>query len=219
MASLKENIARAIADFDGIKTAIEEKGVTVGNIPTSQYADKIGQISSGGETSGGGGEANRHYFMQNCMVENASESGGYGVWGIEGYRSSKNGFLTLPYKSNNDYYFQIGHLSNMVSVNGYHRVHIILQAFLQTTVTTNPAKVYLTLYDADTISSEIINSDYSIRDTHAKARSQLEFVKVDKLGFVGGGELIVDIPDGMEQANIGVETYQCYCCVSDIWLE
>ena len=47
MASLAENITQAIADFDGIKTAIESKGVTVGNAPTSQYADKIGLISGG----------------------------------------------------------------------------------------------------------------------------------------------------------------------------
>lgn len=48
MASLTENIQQTIADFDSIKTAIEDKGVQVGNIPTSQYAEKISKIQGGG---------------------------------------------------------------------------------------------------------------------------------------------------------------------------
>ncbi|MDO5131280.1 MAG: leucine-rich repeat domain-containing protein [Prevotellaceae bacterium] len=48
MANLAENINRAISDFDNIKMAIENKGVDVGNAPTSEYADKISQIESGG---------------------------------------------------------------------------------------------------------------------------------------------------------------------------
>lgn len=41
MATLVENINRAISDFDSIKGAIENNGVDVGNSPTNEYADKI----------------------------------------------------------------------------------------------------------------------------------------------------------------------------------
>lgn len=50
MADIVTNINRAISDFDSIKSAIEAKGVTVGNVPTSEYADKIAEIQSGGQT-------------------------------------------------------------------------------------------------------------------------------------------------------------------------
>ena len=49
MSSLAENIGQAISDFDSIKQAIEDKGVTVGNVPTSEYAGKIGEIQTGQE--------------------------------------------------------------------------------------------------------------------------------------------------------------------------
>lgn len=49
MSSLSQNINQAINDFDSIKTAIEDKGVTVGNVPTSEYAGKIGEIQTGQE--------------------------------------------------------------------------------------------------------------------------------------------------------------------------
>ena len=49
MSSLSQNINQAINDFDSIKRAIEDKGVTVGNVPTSEYADKISQIQTGQE--------------------------------------------------------------------------------------------------------------------------------------------------------------------------
>nr|DAS46850.1 MAG TPA: leucine rich repeat protein [Caudoviricetes sp.] len=46
MATLKENINQAIADFDSIKEAIENQGVEVPNgTPTSQYGSKIDEIS------------------------------------------------------------------------------------------------------------------------------------------------------------------------------
>lgn len=45
MATLKENINQAIADFDSIKEAIENQGVEVPNgTPTSQYGSKIDEI-------------------------------------------------------------------------------------------------------------------------------------------------------------------------------
>lgn len=50
MSSLAENIGQAINDFDSIKRAIEDKGVTVGNVPTSEYAGKIGEIQTGDDT-------------------------------------------------------------------------------------------------------------------------------------------------------------------------
>lgn len=49
MANLVENICRAIADFDNIKTAIEDKGVNVGNAPTSEYGNRIAEIQSSGQ--------------------------------------------------------------------------------------------------------------------------------------------------------------------------
>ena len=44
MASLKENIKQAIADFDAIKAAIEENGVEVPyDTNTSEYGDLVRQ--------------------------------------------------------------------------------------------------------------------------------------------------------------------------------
>ena len=52
MATLEENIAQAISDFDDIQAAIEEKGVEVPRgTDTSQYGNKIRQISGGGATN------------------------------------------------------------------------------------------------------------------------------------------------------------------------
>lgn len=48
--TLTENVNQAIADFDGIKTAIVTKGVAVPNgTPTAQYGAKIGEIPTGGD--------------------------------------------------------------------------------------------------------------------------------------------------------------------------
>ena len=44
MATLKENINRAISDFGSIKSAIESRNIEVGNAKTSEYADMIIQI-------------------------------------------------------------------------------------------------------------------------------------------------------------------------------
>jgi hypothetical protein len=50
MANIVTNIHRALADFDSIKTAIEDKGVNVGNAPTSEYGNMIAEIQSGAQT-------------------------------------------------------------------------------------------------------------------------------------------------------------------------
>lgn len=44
MATLEENINRAISDFGSIKSAIESRNIEVGNAKTSEYADMITQI-------------------------------------------------------------------------------------------------------------------------------------------------------------------------------
>lgn len=49
MANLVTNINQAIADFDSIKTAIEDKGIDVDNTPTSEYGSKIAEIQTGGQ--------------------------------------------------------------------------------------------------------------------------------------------------------------------------
>lgn len=47
--TLSENINQAISDFNGIKQAIIDKGVSVpSGTPTSEYSTKIGEIQSGG---------------------------------------------------------------------------------------------------------------------------------------------------------------------------
>lgn len=51
MATLSQNITQAISDFNSIKTAILNKGVSVpSNTPTSQYAGKITDIPTGDDT-------------------------------------------------------------------------------------------------------------------------------------------------------------------------
>lgn len=48
MATLMENINRAITAFKNIKSAIEGKGIEVGNAPVEEYADRIAKISTVG---------------------------------------------------------------------------------------------------------------------------------------------------------------------------
>ncbi|MGN0601346.1 MAG: leucine-rich repeat domain-containing protein [Oscillospiraceae bacterium] len=47
MANIIENVTRASTAFDKIKSAIEGKGVQVGNSPVEEYAGKISEISAG----------------------------------------------------------------------------------------------------------------------------------------------------------------------------
>lgn len=50
MATLKQNITQAIADFDGIKDAIEESGVPVPyDTDTSEYGDLIRKAVASGK--------------------------------------------------------------------------------------------------------------------------------------------------------------------------
>lgn len=52
MATLEENIAQAISDFDDIEAAIKEKGVDVPNgTDTSKYGDLIRSIPRGVDTT------------------------------------------------------------------------------------------------------------------------------------------------------------------------
>lgn len=52
MATLSQNISQAINDFNSIKSAIEDKGVTVpSGTPTADYADLIENIPAGDATS------------------------------------------------------------------------------------------------------------------------------------------------------------------------
>ena len=47
--TITENVNQAVQDFDNIKQAIIDKGIEIPNgTPTSEYADKIGTIKSGG---------------------------------------------------------------------------------------------------------------------------------------------------------------------------
>lgn len=49
--TLEQNIRQAISDFDGIKAAIEDKGVSVPNgTDTSEYGDKVGEVYDKGST-------------------------------------------------------------------------------------------------------------------------------------------------------------------------
>lgn len=71
MSSLSQNITQAINDFDSIKTAIESKGVTVGNVPTSEYAGKIGEIQTGQEILF---SADGRCYVPNIIIPNSVTS-------------------------------------------------------------------------------------------------------------------------------------------------
>ena len=47
MATLTQNVNRAVKAFKDIKSAIEGKGVEVGNAPVEEYADRIAEITIG----------------------------------------------------------------------------------------------------------------------------------------------------------------------------
>lgn len=72
MADIVTNINRAISDFDSIKSAIEAKGVTVGNVPTSEYADKITEIQSEIYYS----ESGRMYIKNIVFPDSVTDIGG-----------------------------------------------------------------------------------------------------------------------------------------------
>lgn len=55
MATLKENINKAISDFDSIETAIEDCGVDVPyDTDTSEYGDKVREVYAKGLSESGG---------------------------------------------------------------------------------------------------------------------------------------------------------------------
>lgn len=54
MSTIAEKLNLLLSTKAAIKAAIEAKGVTVGNIPFSQYPGKISLISGGGSGGGGG---------------------------------------------------------------------------------------------------------------------------------------------------------------------
>lgn len=49
MLDIRDDLIRAVNDFDNIKSAIESKGVTVNNSATSEYGNLIKQIETGSE--------------------------------------------------------------------------------------------------------------------------------------------------------------------------
>lgn len=68
MATLKQNITQAIADFDSIKDAIEESGVPVPyDTDTSEYGDLIRKAVASGK---GIVNANTHYDFPSVGDEN-----------------------------------------------------------------------------------------------------------------------------------------------------
>ena len=71
MSSLSQNIGQAISDFDNIKQAIEDKGVTVGNAKTSEYAGKIGEIQTGQEVMF---SADGRCYVPNIIIPNSVTS-------------------------------------------------------------------------------------------------------------------------------------------------
>lgn len=80
MNDFAANVAQAIADFDGIKTAVESCGVPVGNSPASQYNDKIELIGQSNDqllfTSGG-----RPYIEKVVVPEGTTALGAYAYQG------------------------------------------------------------------------------------------------------------------------------------------
>ena len=80
MANIAENIGRAVADFDSIKAAIEDSGVDVGNVPTSEYGEKIEEIGKGQEIYY---SSNGRMYTENIVFPDGLEI-------IGGYISCKN---------------------------------------------------------------------------------------------------------------------------------
>lgn len=50
MATLRQNVIRTINDLDDIKSAIQEKGVTVGRASVDKYGDKIRSIKTNADS-------------------------------------------------------------------------------------------------------------------------------------------------------------------------
>lgn len=69
MATIAEKLVKINDAKQGIKTAIEAKGVTVGDAPLAEYADKISEIS------GGGGEQSRYGTTLDSFWGSVDENG------------------------------------------------------------------------------------------------------------------------------------------------
>lgn len=102
---------------DDIKAAIESKGVTVGNAPLDQYANKIGQISGGG----GGFRCTNKLLLNGCSLvhvgdgtsllsnntyqytfDGTLQSAGIALFGLHG--GNDETFLLKPKNSNSVVY-------------------------------------------------------------------------------------------------------------------
>lgn len=88
MNDITTNVVRAIADFDGIKTAIEDCGVPVGNTSVDQYDDKIELIGQTNNdllfTSNG-----RPYTEKVVIPDGTAKLGDYAYEGCTGLTEIK----------------------------------------------------------------------------------------------------------------------------------
>lgn len=217
MASLKENIAQAIADFDSIKTAIEEKGVTVGNVPTSQYADKIGQISSGGETSGdgevggegqiGGGEDNKFWLIKNSRGVN--ENYPVGVLGFNGYRGYNTAISILS-----DTTYQEVHIRSAVEKRTYTKL------IARVTVVSNVTSNVLLHIVSEPVTGNIVSGGTMAADKIIKSTSISVPLQSSSGAVYGLCDLLeLDLTDVDTEFYPCVQIKQSWGTVSDMWLE
>jgi hypothetical protein len=97
MATLSENVAQAISDFNSIKAAIINKGVEVpSGTPTSQYAEKIEDIQAGDFIYESYTQSAEYLFKANISI-----IGGFratipnGIKTIGAGAFAKNGIVTI----------------------------------------------------------------------------------------------------------------------------
>lgn len=204
MADISTNINRAIADFDSIRTAIENKGVTVGNVPTNTYADKISEIGGGGD---------RHYILKNF-----NEISDITVFGWTGYRNS-NGIIFIR----NYGYAQQAYTVAAVDFSGKSKLCCEIMAdaykFYQAGVTP-------------TVELQIMNAPVSsdTRDASRRYATNRDYiVKSAALGMsdlttdgttykYGAGVIEIDVSD-ISSGYIAIDVIGCMCYIANIWTE
>ena len=114
MPTLSENITQVISDFDSIKTAIENTGVEVGNVPTSEYSEYVTKVYDKGVADGKQAENNVYWSCVNSNVSHSSPAGIYTPFTDETFRP--NGDVFCGWES--FYYSKITNLKAILEERG-----------------------------------------------------------------------------------------------------
>lgn len=195
MADISTNINRAIADFDSIRTAIENKGVTVGNSPTSRYADKIRDI---------GGQDNKKILVRNAQSVDATLT--MGILGFTGYRGGAGCLAVVPSTNNQEI------KCNALIQPDYSRIIAKCSAILKNTEATVSMVITSEPLSSTNTKSGVIDENIIIKRIN---------IITEKVNDIYCGFLVfdVDVSDILQPFSVAIQQKAANLMLNDLWLE